>query len=670
MVVCIVWAGAARLERYDDGAAANGGDTSQAMPSMATLDAYYTLRFGRGRLDGSYVPHAPDPLRLVQRPQFPPDTPVWHQQRESLEWLPQRQPRHLPAISRLTAFVSQFCGKPPDCAGIVLPVMLSSLFMLPLFLYSWHLGYPAAGILAGLVTTFSGAYYLRSGAGWLDTDILNLFFPWTIAWSFLLLHRGLTLRQLVLRTLTAGLVLNLYMHWYPKPFVALAYLGTLALYLAVQRVGLRNLVLGVSTFAIAMNPMHLVAALPHLRRFLARRGIAPETAGIDFPNVMQSVAELQPLSLRDALSTILANGDAAAAGLLAFAVFAVLRWRQIIPLLPLLLLGIGTLLGTQRFGMYLAPFAGLGLGVLLCVIVYAGGEKLLGRRDLPAVQVAAFATVLVTFLFWLAPKTAITQPYRPALAPEVQAAIERLAEAVPADARIWTWWDTGFAIAYLSGRAVYHDGGAQDTPQTNLIARSFAATDPNVLRGLVRFVDAEGNAGIARLGRDAKSLDGLIDAAVAFDASPGAAPVYVLYTADMIGKWPAMRTIAGLQPGASRYMSRQIALDCSARDGNVMRCADGDINLGTGRVGDRLALTKTVFIEDGELLQSIDYPGSPDGWYLQVLLRDRQPYAVYLLDEAAFRSNLNQMYMLGRFDARLFDQILNDFPAARLFRVL
>lgn len=669
-LACIAWASSARWDRYA-ASVEDGPAMPHSGPVMSTLDAYYALRWAAADLDGRYKPHAVDPLRLAQRKSHPEGAATGARRDQMLEWLPQRAPQQLPATSRLSAFSARLCGDLDYCAGVLLPIALSSLFIIPLFVYCWRLGYPAAGILAGLVTTFSSAYYLRSGPGWLDTDVLNLFFPWTVATLFLFLHRGLGTGHLLVRTLAAGLVLNLYMVWYTKPFVALAFLATLIMWLAVERVGLRRLALATVAFAIAMNPVHLLNAMPHLARFLAHRDIAPAATGVAFPNPLQTVSELQQLSVRESLSTILANGDAAAAGLIAFAVFAVLNWRLVIPLLPMLALGVLSLLGAQRFAMYLAPFAGLGLGLLVCAIIYALGERMGARStaQYALVHTLAYTAVLGLFAWWLVPKTAIAEPYRPALAPSVYAALQGLGDQLPPDARIWTWWDSGFAIAHIAGRAVYHDGGAQYTPQTNLIARSFAAAEPEAMHRIIAFVDAQGNAGIARLAGTAESFAGLVGRVVAAAQPAPETPVYVLYTADMIAKWPAIEVIAGLRELHDTSGLGQVVLDCSARVSNVLRCDGGDVDLERGLVADRYRLSQALLIEDGQVRQVIEYPGVADGWYLQVLLEDRQPYATYLLDRGAFRSNFNQMFLLGRYDPTLFEEVENAFPAMRLYRV-
>ena len=64
-----------------------------------------------------------------------------------------------------------------------------------------------------------------------------------------------------------------------------------------------------------------------------------------------------------------------------------------------------------------------------------------------------------------------------------------------------------------------------------------------------------------------------------------------------------------------------------------------------------------------------DYAG-PAGLTVEIVMEKGAVGAVYLLDEAAFESNLNQMYFLGRFDPAQFEEAFNDFPYARAFRVL
>ena len=54
---------------------------------------------------------------------------------------------------------------------------MGGLFIIPLGLYGWRVGYPIAGLLGGLIGTFCNEYYVRASIGRIDTDMLNIFFP-------------------------------------------------------------------------------------------------------------------------------------------------------------------------------------------------------------------------------------------------------------------------------------------------------------------------------------------------------------------------------------------------------------------------------------------------------------------------------------------------------------
>ena len=99
---------------------------------------------------------------------------------------------------------------------------------------------------------------------------------------------------------------------------------------------------------------------------------------------------------------------------------------------------------------------------------------------------------------------------QPAVPAPVFRDLQALAERLPANSRIWTWWDLGFAVVDTTGFGVYHDGAAQYTAQTNLIAASFVHADPRTMHHLIGFVDREGNRGIQRLAAQAADFGDLM----------------------------------------------------------------------------------------------------------------------------------------------------------------
>ena len=76
-------------------------------------------------------------------------------------------------------------------------------------------------------------------------------------------------------------------------------------------------------------------------------------------------------------------------------------------------------------------------------------------------------------------------------------------------------------------------------------------------------------------------------------------------------------------------------------------------------------------VEGGRIVRQRDYTDNLDNAHLtmEIILLSGQVAGIYLLDEPAFQSNLNQMFVLGRFDGEFFEEVYNEFPYARVFRV-
>jgi len=75
-----------------------------------------------------------------------------------------------------------------------------------------------------------------------------------------------------------------------------------------------------------------------------------------------------------------------------------------------------------------------------------------------------------------------------------------------------------------------------------------------------------------------------------------------------------------------------------------------------------------LFIRDGQVLREQEF-GHKQGYTLQMLVAGKQIVEVQLIDEVVFRSNYNQMFLLGRYDGELFEEAYNAFPFSRLFKV-
>ena len=108
-----------------------------------------------------------------------------------------------------------------------------------------------------------------------------------------------------------------------------------------------------------------------------------------------------------------------------------------------------------------------------------------------------------------------------------------------------TWWDLGYALSDATDFATFHDGGQQFTPKTYFIARSLISPDPVELSQITRFIATEGNRGITE---NNTSQQALLDAVRNPKSLPWD-PIYLFFTADMVGKYGAMTRIGNWKLG-------------------------------------------------------------------------------------------------------------------------
>jgi dolichyl-diphosphooligosaccharide--protein glycosyltransferase len=215
------------------------------------------------------------------------------------------------------------------------------------------------------------------------------------------------------------------------------------------------------------------------------------------------------------------------------------------------------------------------------------------------------------------------------------------------------------------GLGTFHDGGGtQFSPLTYFIARSLISHDEEELYDITQFLATEGNAGIAR---NNTSPEALLQA-VRNPANKPWNPIYLFFTADMTGKYGAISKLGSwdIVNGGSQPRGYQ-NLACNKITNEEMICRGAKIDLKVGKINNQVPLKRMVFIRDGQVLREQEF-GHDQGYTLQLLVAGRQIVEVQLIDEAVFRSNYNQMFLLGRYRKDLFEESYNAFHFSRLYR--
>jgi undecaprenyl-diphosphooligosaccharide---protein glycotransferase len=369
---------------------------------------------------------------------------------------------------------------------------------------------------------------------------------------------------------------------------------------------------------------------------------------------------------------------------------------------------------SNRFIMYLAPFIGIGLGWLLQLVVegvfyvltqrrkgakkpHSAAEKTnhseakvvtQRRKDAKELKTqlpeTEFRNTVLTkvdwwnwvrqgtlylgmaVFFWLiSGQTAISFVPRPSIHTGLYATFLEVKKRVPENSALLTWWDYGYAIIDATGLSTFHDGGAQFSPKTYFIARGLISADPEELYYITQFLATEGNWGIAENNTSPEALL----AAVRNPQHKPWDPIYLFFTADMTGKYGAISKLGSwdIVKGGSKPRGYQ-NLACNKITNEEMNCRGAKIDLKAGKINNQVPLKRMIFIRDGQVLREQKF-GHAQGYSLQILVTGQRIVEVQLIDEVVFRSNYNQMFLLGRYRKDLYEETYNAFPFSRLFRV-
>jgi dolichyl-diphosphooligosaccharide--protein glycosyltransferase len=137
----------------------------------------------------------------------------------------------------------------------------------------------------------------------------------------------------------------------------------------------------------------------------------------------------------------------------------------------------------------------------------------------------------------------------------------------------------------------------------------------------------------------------------------------------MTGKYGAISKLGSwdIVNGGSKPRGYQ-NLACNKITNAEMNCRGAKIDLKAGKINNQVPLKRMVFIRDGKVMREQEF-GHAQGYTLQLLVAGQRIVEVQLIDEVIFRSNYNQMFLLGRYREDLYEETYNAFPFSKLFRV-
>ena len=185
--------------------------------------------------------------------------------------------------------------------------------------------------------------------GRVDTDLLNTFFPLLVACFILFMGREKSWRVNLGLSVASGLTMYLFTWWYQQPVFIAVFFFVMAVYLVLSRVPWQQIAPILLVFLLASGPEHVAQILGSLQTFLKAYVSPPPTGGIAWPNIMSTVAEVQNRTMMTKLKMLHGFVPLVYVGFAGLAYLCIRRFKQMIPVAPLIAVGVWAVIGPNRF---------------------------------------------------------------------------------------------------------------------------------------------------------------------------------------------------------------------------------------------------------------------------------------------------------------------------------
>ncbi len=611
-------------------------------------------------------------------------------------------PLSVPLLSYLLSKLSIFFNDNIYFTGIYIIPILAGLFIVPLSLYFFEIGYPACGILGSLVGSFSSIYFIRTSTGRVDTDVLNLFFPFLASYFILLTIKKRDNLSLFLYPAMVGITMYLFNWWYSHSMVTV-YLTILVISLLFNKPGIGTLLFPVIVFFAFSDPISSIAKIRNYSALLSDLGPIATSFIIFIPTVfiigaiyigkknkpaakkiinillivvvfiiclknyhqlksmagdlfnqhflriysifeatgtsrnmlLDTVTETRYKTISQTLSYIFNRPELTILGFIFFILFSLQHWKKLLPLAPVLAMGLLSFRGSNRFIMFLAPFVGIGYGYIMTL----AAASLFSQSKQKIKEMAVYGLCFIFFLT-ISMKSALSYTPQPSVSTETFRAFTNMKERLNKKSIILTWWDYGWLLEDLTEAELLLTGGASlGSRYTVDLAKALSTGKQTDLFK------------IKKGGPDNEYY------------------YYLLFTGDMIGKFAAINAIAESADARDvESLDGLIPLNCRAMEKEVLNCGGAVIDLREGILNDKTKIKKAAFVINGYVVKEKQY-NHKNGVSLDLLIKDKGVFEVYLMNDSIYYSNFNQLFLLGNFDPTLFEEVYNSSPSARLFRI-
>lgn len=629
------------------------------------------------------------------------------------------------ALAIITVFFAKILPFSFESIILYMPAFLGALLVVPVVLIGYSLKRPYLGFIAGLFASIVWSYYNRTMTGYYDSDMLNIVTPAFVLWS--IIHALTTQKNRYLILMIIMMIASQF--WYSKNvslntamvFVAVVYV------MIKDRDNIFNLKLIAFAFiGLAFIPLGLKAILAlglfgmfHYKDKLTLKYIYP-IVGVMFALYLYSGAFHSILS---SLNLYVFNrffpaevvqgvsglqffdviGTVREAGAIPFETFAnrisghtitflfstlgvlmlIRRYPILIISLPMVAMGFMAYKSGLRFTVYAVPIYALGFGY---ITLYLSEKLPLLISDKKMLQIAQIVMPILIVSMALYPNITHVIGYKvPTVLnkTEVQDLDKLKAISTPKDYTL-SWWDYGYPIRYYSETKTLIDGGKHQNDNF-IISQLMLSTSAQQVANLSRlavetYADKNCSVVASTLLHQGKEnqrdstlfLAELDDAHYALPTKTRDVYLYLPYR--MLNIFPTVAKFGNLDLNTGKPLRKMVFYPTSMANnskgiiqfsnGIVFDGQKGELTMGRQKtkvkyfistkntVNGQIGLDAKIFHIDGD--------------YAVVYMKSYGRFVV--MDLETFHSTYVQMFLLGKYDKKLFELVVSS-PYSRIYKL-
>ncbi len=630
-----------------------------------------------------------------------------------------------PGLIYLTTYLAKFTPFSLDTVSLYLPGIISSLIVIPIVLTGRLLGNTLLGFLAALLGSIAWSYYNRTMVGYYDSDMFSVFLQFMIFYSFL----SVVYKKHFVNIIFSSFLVFIYPYFYPQGmtlvyamyillilYMVLEYKGVIsneetvpykdgaislygsitllsiplmitlpiktrillfiifvAVILAKKLEEKQLLYLAVASFVAFLFFGNVFAVIwSHVVTY-ADRGVTE--GSLKFYEVVQTVREAGAIPFETMANRISGSEVGVIVSLIGY-VLLVMRHKAFLIALPLIGVGVFSMIGGLRFTVYAVPVAAISAVYLFFFL----GDRL--QENLNN-KIAKYVFIFIATAALIYPNIKHIQGYLvPTVLNKTEVAdLDKLDDIASNKDYTLTWWDYGYPIWYYSDTNTLIDGG-KHTHDNYIISKLMFSDSPQQVANLSRlavetYVDSNYSIVADTLFKDSKKspkqfMEDL--KSENYELPAKTRDVYLYFPYRMMRIFPTVGVFGNINLKTGKpertihfYPSapaQQNGAKVILQNGIVFDSAKGEIELG-GKI-------KKVQRFD---IATLGVNGIPkvksqlmhmDGEFCVVYL---QSYgSIIVMDRKTYNSAYVQMFMLGKYDKNLFELVVSS-PYSKIYKV-